>query len=671
MLYSAELSGLVLSEDGEALFYANIKFPADSMYLTADFDGRFLVKGLEKREYNIVFSMVSYKPETITVNIEEDEQYIEVILQEETGEIDIEPKTPKFEMFKGDISLSKWFLYTDDFENQAYFRRDDPIYFARKMPGVISVGKDYAGQPMIRGNGSDKSPILLDDIAIYNPYHFGGFFSGIEPDYVRSINVSTGANDSRYSDWLGGAIRLTTRKPPRESTHGRFRLNPLWANFSLRSPSYIVDGLGFNLAYTGSFPILRKDSTGNKIDYNDLYAKVHFEPNFRWFANVNLYNNFDNIEDEISQMRYTSRAAFINTQNIIGNQLLLKSNIAMSRFCFKYSKFDEVAISDTIQSVDFRTEANYFSGDHDLLLGLKGSFKSLSFMLYDMPESKEFEEFNLYVQDEYFYSDALILKYGTSLGYVTNYEKVTFDPNLAIKYFPNENLGLEFGVGKAHQVITSIWNPDFNFPFDFYIAPKEDISHSYNISASAEQWISDDYSVKLGAFANYAKNISRFPLEGLISSMYYYPGDSRAKGIELMMKKSSGKFRGFITYTLMDADEIFEYTFQNPEWESSRFERKNSLYITASYRFKRFDIGTSLDYGSGIPTEFEEKERAPDLLSWDLRMHGKINLWGLKLNPYLEIYNLTGHENIIYIDKDGNETKAIDIPFMLGIEGRF
>jgi hypothetical protein len=81
-------------------------------------------------------------------------------------------------------------------------------------------------------------------------------------------------------------------------------------------------------------------------------------------------------------------------------------------------------------------------------------------------------------------------------------------------------------------------------------------------------------------------------------------GEGRAYGIELMAKKTKGKFNGWLSYTLARTER------QTPginggEWYASRFDQLHNLSLTGFYEINdRWTTSANFAFNTGSPTTF-------------------------------------------------------------------
>jgi hypothetical protein len=79
-------------------------------------------------------------------------------------------------------------------------------------------------------------------------------------------------------------------------------------------------------------------------------------------------------------------------------------------------------------------------------------------------------------------------------------------------------------------------------------------------------------------------------------------GRGRAYGMEVFVKKNTGKLTGWISYTLSKSERQVDGISKN-QWYNNRFDRRHNMNITGSYEIsKKWSASASFVVGSGTPT---------------------------------------------------------------------
>ncbi|MCY3943297.1 MAG: TonB-dependent receptor [Gemmatimonadetes bacterium] len=110
----------------------------------------------------------------------------------------------------------------------------------------MSAPSDFTSLPYLRGGSSHGTPVLLDGVRLFKPFHFGGFISAINPEVVKSATVLAGPGaDQLAIGSLSGAIDIATRDGSRDRRRTAGSLGLVSARFSVEGPvgtraSYLV-----------------------------------------------------------------------------------------------------------------------------------------------------------------------------------------------------------------------------------------------------------------------------------------------------------------------------------------------------------------------------------------------------------------------------------------------
>ena len=148
-------------------------------------------------------------------------------------------------------------------------------------------------------------------------------------------------------------------------------------------------------------------------------------------------------------------------------------------------------------------------------------------------------------------------------------------------------------------------------------------------------------------------------------------GDQEAYGVELMVKKNTGKLTGWLSYcysrSLVKVDGMYDWQKINDGLVyPSNYDKPNSVNGVFNYKLsRRLSISSNLVYSTGRPVtypitiyyvnglqhvfcSYRNKYRLPDYFRMDLSFNVEGNLKAKKLaHSYfmVNIYNLTGRKN--------------------------
>lgn len=89
------------------------------------------------------------------------------------------------------------------------------------------------------------------------------------------------------------------------------------------------------------------------------------------------------------------------------------------------------------------------------------------------------------------------------------------------------------------------------------------------------------------------------------------PGEARAYGLEVLLKKNNGRFTGWVAYTLSRAEQQTpgrtpaETGINNGNWYNTNFDKPHDISIVAGYELTdKWQLNTNFSYQTGLPVTF-------------------------------------------------------------------
>ncbi len=306
------------------------------------------------------------------------------------------------------------------------------------------------------------------------------------------------------------------------------------------------------------------------------------------------------------------------------------------------------------------------------------------------------------------------LRFNSSINQVT---RTDFDPRLSLKYRLDETTNLKAAFGRYHQYL-------FKIPRAF-IADIWSASDQYYDDAKANHYIlgfqkeiAKNIELEIESYYKYYANIYYYDAffwvdlepnaynskdEPLYTSTenLFDTGKSRAYGLEFLLRRDVGTLTGWISYTIGHSDyKIFGLNQNN--WFTPRHDRTHMLNLVANMdirnAFRRlvgkplqtdksqWRIGIGLNYASGQPITIpsyvyttrqvmdqdyyywynlgpieRNNFRLPPYIRFDANLTYTHKFKHFTLEPYIQVFNATGRENVWFIRYDqsfsGNQIK--------------
>ncbi len=194
--------------------------------------------------------------------------------------------------------------------------------------------------------------------------------------------------------------------------------------------------------------------------------------------------------------------------------------------------------------------------------------------------------------------------YNSGTIYNTNFG---FEPRFNATYLLDETSSLKFSYNRMYQYMHLIQNTTFSTgqefwtPTDKYIKPQmaDQIAAGYFrnfmdnvVEFSAEiyyKWMANTVEIKDNANLQFNNHIETEIVEG----------KGRSYGIELFVRKQTGKTTGWLSYTLSKSERQAD-GINNGNWYSYRFDRTHYLtFVLTQELSKRVNVSANFIYATG------------------------------------------------------------------------
>lgn len=251
------------------------------------------------------------------------------------------------------------------------------------------------------------------------------------------------------------------------------------------------------------------------------------------------------------------------------------------------------------------------------------------------------------------------------------------EPKLSLRFAPDENNSLQFCYNRQRQFINLVSISGVGLPTDFWVAASKNIPAQTgdNFSFSYFRSLSNnDYEFSTELYYRRMDNQMEFKstLFDLFNQQYILEqsinyGTGKAYGAEFMLKKNTGKFTGWLSYTLGWSKRSFP-AIANGGSFPAKHDRRHDLSLVASYKLNdKWDFSSVFVYATGnaftmpqgiymiggnIVKEYGKYNGAR--MPAYHRMDISVNYWffkrkGRESGLNFSVYNVYKHTNPIYI----------------------
>jgi len=304
---AATVSGFITRKDSEEpMQYVNVRITETKAGTQTNKKGYYVINIDSPGKYTLVATMVSYGKISLPVIIKETSDEVIQNIQMEKAAIELSKvtvtasKSGLNEINTPDIKVSTLTQTTEDILNTVAVAEADVFRSILTLPGVTPVS-DFSSGLYVRGGSPDQNLILIDDIDVYNPSHFGGIFSTFNTDAVESVELMKGGYPAKYGGRLSSVLDVTNRQGNRNYHQGVARLSLISANATLEGPWKIGNESG---SYMGSFRRTYLDLLKKAFDLPDYYFydghwKLNWDISNTDKVSASMYFGKDNLDMDV------------------------------------------------------------------------------------------------------------------------------------------------------------------------------------------------------------------------------------------------------------------------------------------------------------------------------------------------------------------------------------
>jgi len=613
-------------------------------------------------KYSIKYSYLGYANLTLSVELKADTT-INIELEpsaEDLNEVEITGKGVNDNVTSSQMSVNTINSQTIK-EIPSLMGEVDLIKVLQLLPGVKFVAEGTSGIS-VRGSSPDKNLILLDEATVYNAGHLMGFFSVFNNDAVTSVQIYKGDLPARYGGRIASLVDIRMKEGNQKQFHGQGGIGLISSRLTLEGPivknkaSFMVAG---RRTYADLFLKLSNDETlkNSTLYFYDFNAKLNWDINQNNRIFVSGYFGKDVFKGSSQfKMDWGNATGTVRWNHLFNKKLF-------SNFTFIASKFNynlgipegnlqaflwESSITDYNLKGDFTWFLNtnnmitfgFSSTYHDFFPGLfEGLGEEATFGTYSIPKKYSLES-AVYISNQQKIGSLITVKYGLRVSMFNNmgpdtvysfngsgelvdstaYSPGTFyntfihlEPRLGIVLKTSETSSVKASYSRNVQYLQQASNSTAGSPFNIWftsspnnVRPQigDQIAAGFfkNFKESMFETSAEVYYkfIKDAVdFRDHADLLLNKYLEGEILE-----GKGQAYGLELMVKKTRGKFTGWVSYTWSRAfKQINEINHGDPYPAS--YDRPNDFSIIVNYNVSNtISLGLNWIYLTGQPVTF-------------------------------------------------------------------
>lgn len=670
------LSGYVLdSQTNELVIGASVIIDELNIGTITNSYGFFSIT-VKEGDYSVKTQNLGYKDDlqiislnkNIILNIyltEEVESLDEVIVMENTEDIDIELPVLSLNIISGKTIR----------QTPVVFGESDILKTIQLLPGVSSAGEGASGFN-VRGGAADQNLILFDEAIIYNSSHLFGLFSVFNSDAIKEVKLYKGGIPSSYGGRLSSVLDVYQKDGNNQNFSMNGGIGAISSRLLVEGPiqknqsSFLVASRGTyahlflkltdieNIAYfydlntksnfvidnknkiflsgyfgrdlfklDGTFMNTYGNSTLNlrwnhlinektfsntSLIFSDYYYGLQLDfVGFDWKSGIkNLNFKFDlkNYYSNIFQFNYGLNVIYYDFNPGTIGPLTPDSGFNFSRLNKKYA-FENSTYFDVIHKINSQLSIRYGIRLNQFLRLRQNGLQQ-------------------YANDDPLYYDNDLKIYDPATPLAGNFDNNSsvfktynnIEPRINISYSFN-NQSIKASYNRLNQYLHLISNTSSPTPLDIWV-PSGPYIKPQKLDQYALGYYKRIKNIKIETEIFYKKIKNRLDyIDGadLVANdnieTVILPGKSRAYGFEILLKKSEGRHKFMVAYTLSKSEQktpgrnSFEDGINFSNWYNTPYDKPHDFSINSEYILsKKLKIVGNFIYQTGQPTNYPNSQ---------------------------------------------------------------
>lgn len=662
------------ANSNETLIGVNVAIPELKINTTTNEYGFYSIT-LPKGDYEINISYVGFESFSEKISSvkntkknyslsESGQQLEEVVITSEKNTANI--RKPEMSVNKLSISAIK--------KMPVVMGEVDVIKSILFLPGVTNAGEGQSGFN-VRGGGADQNLILLDEATIFNSSHVFGFFSVFNPDAIKDLKLYKGGIPSKFGGRASSVLDIYQKDGNSNDFHMNGGIGLITSRILAEGPivkdkgSFLVGG---RASYAHLF--LKLANNDNSAYFYDLNTKLNykFNPNNSLYLSGYFGRDVFSLNETFANT-YGNATLNLRWNHLFNDKLFSNLSFIYSDYYYgltlDFLGFDwNSGIRNYNLKYDFK---HYLSNNIKLNYGFNSTYYdfnpgtidpsgSNSSVNFKQLEKKYALENGIYLEAEQILTNKLAVNYGfrysifnrlgsSTINQYENgqpvaydsdlkiYEKAkpigttfyeknktianydNFEPRVSIAYELNNNQSVKASYNRMVQYLQLVSNTasptplDVWTPSDEYIKPQIADQVAFGYFNNFKQ---NEYTLEVETFYKKIKNrmdyidgadlVANEAIEQVILN-----GEMRSYGLEILLRKNTGKFNGWIAYTLSKSQQRTpgrtpdEIGINNGEWYRSPYDKLHNLAFTGNYTLsEKWNFGANFTFQSGQPVTY-------------------------------------------------------------------
>lgn len=632
------LKGRVTSAGGESLPSAHVMVLEDSTVLICDLKGNF-VHRTAPGKITMRISYTGYETLHTTIHARRDTSLVFALTASVDKLEEVVVTGQRFsqqEIFES-TRTSSTVVTSDDINAIPVLGGEaDLIKAIQLLPGTIQ-GIEGSTDLFVRGGAADQNLVLLDQMPIYNTSHLFGFLSVFNPDMIEKVESVNGGFPADYGGRLSSVLDIQTRTGVPEKTHISGNIGSIATRLFLEQP-LIKDKVGFWIAGRRTYvdQVMKLFDESLPYFFSDFNGKITFQPTredqftFSYYSGDDFLDYFRDRNNDGDGI--TTRFASGNDSQSIAwkrdGSSGWKTELMALRTAYHYNvdnSFEDNALFARSVIEDYGVKAAFTRDslwkDSRTKVGAEWIRHEVSpvvvntagfvaeFLESSASGPRSANQFAVHAQHEWSLNRDWRINMGVrgSMAMVDNGNYSFAEPRLSLRYTLDKDATLKLSYSRMVQFMHRVSSSAASTPTDIWYPVTDDIAPqtSHQVAAAWQQRFpaqhiylsAEAYYKQLGNLIGYEEGTNLFFNTDFESKLIQGRGD--AYGLELLLKKESGRLTGWVSYTLSWSTRQFD-AINDGQWFYSRYDRRHNGAVVAQYKLNpRWALSLVWEFISG------------------------------------------------------------------------
>jgi hypothetical protein len=626
---------------------------------------------------------------------------------------------------------------------------NDVMKVALTMPGVKTIGEGASGIH-VRGGHADQNLVILNEATIYNPSHFLGFFSVFNADAIRSFELYKSGIPVQHGGRLSSIFELLMRDGNTTKFSGQGGIGPITSHLTLELPlvkNRTTIMVGGRTTYSNWIlkQIPKSEFQNSSASFYDYFTRITHKVNDKNSLYFLLYASHDqfNLSSD-SLFSYNNFLGSLQWRHVFSKKLnsLLSATHSQYKYRIDYKTIPEQAfkIGFDMRESNIKWENNWSTGNHKIDFGVQTKLYQLepgfvnknaesSIIKERVVDPEKGLETAIFVADQFDLTPSMSLyagiRYSTyfSLGprSIFQYEDgrpktlntisdtTMFGKNKVVdkyhgpeyrvsaRYRVSEQSSVKASYNRTRQYIHMLTNTVSVSPTDTWkladrgappqVADQVSIGYYRDLRDKTLEFSVETYYKRIQNILDYKTGAALLVNEHIEQAIL--KGDGKAYGIELLLRKKSGKLNGWLGYSysrtfIRLASPIIQEQVNGGKYFPANYDKPHDVSVVANYKItRRYSLSMNFSYSTGRPITFpvgtfrfgntyrinysdRNEYRIPDYIRMDVgfNMEGNHKIKKLAHSYWnISVYNLLGRKNpySVYFKVEDQDIKSYQL----------